>query len=524
MKMSFRTSVASEKSHKCWDFSPRHSTGLEMTFAFILALGTLLRLLMFFSQKSLWGDEWFSIALAQEPLQQVFLKSIQDVHPPLYFVLLRAAVRTLGAHEWVFRLPSLAAGMGLFITMYFLAKEIFSRKEARLAAYLAAISPYWLQSSNEIRSYSLFAFLVCLGTFFFIRAVKDPAGRGWRWAYAITALAAVYTEHYAWFWILGITAAILWTPSGKEGMRSIKPWQLGVITAGIPSLSLIAFQAIFRETMFQGYRLKEYLSFFVLFKKTVGLFWHFSCGYFYSMLAADRILYYLGHAPFFWVSAAAAAAATGLMIKALVEVFGSHRLAFTLCFTTLFIPIIFLIIFYPIRLDARYLCFAALFFMILTARGLVGLSNRAWKSAFLILLSGVSITGSAQAILSRTDSIHKEDYFNQIRYAFKNAGDEDAVCGLAGQVRYYQPRLGQRLRGTYFPSLDDWDKSDYARFKKVWYLDGVNMNPGEFNRVAGNVAGRMALKGFRLVREPIRFGGEEGLTVVYLFENKQVPK
>ena len=49
----------------------------------IFVAGLALRTLMLLSEKSLWGDEFFSIELAVKPFAQVFMGAIHDVHPPL---------------------------------------------------------------------------------------------------------------------------------------------------------------------------------------------------------------------------------------------------------------------------------------------------------------------------------------------------------------------------------------------------------------------------------------------------------
>src|SRR5262245_31094906 len=39
-----------------------------------------------------WGDEWFTITIAPEPVGQIVTALVKDIHPPLYFILL---------HYWI---------------------------------------------------------------------------------------------------------------------------------------------------------------------------------------------------------------------------------------------------------------------------------------------------------------------------------------------------------------------------------------------------------------------------------------
>ena len=136
----------------------------------IFFVGFLLRFLMLRSEKSLWGDEWYSVELAQKSIREVFAIVTEDVHPPFFYAALNLLVRWLGFHEWVLRLIPFSAGVGTVFLAYALGRKITGdRKSGLLSSFLVALSPYWLQLSNEIRSYSLLGFLSCLGTLLFLQ-------------------------------------------------------------------------------------------------------------------------------------------------------------------------------------------------------------------------------------------------------------------------------------------------------------------------------------------------------------------
>ncbi|MBI3316180.1 MAG: glycosyltransferase family 39 protein [Candidatus Omnitrophica bacterium] len=247
--------------------------------AVIFAIGLLLRVLMLTGPKSFWGDEWFSLGLAQRSFAEVFWASIHDVHPPFYFLLLRAAVCCFGQGEWAFRLVSFVAGLGTLAAVYRLSRLIFQNQTARWAIFLTAISPYWLQSSNEVRSYSLLGFLASLTAVFFAEALCHPEKKFWKWAYAMSAIFLVYTEHYGWFLVAAAIAAqgYLWTR--KKLPLGLGRAQRVMLIFAVPSLCLIGYQAVFGEHMFDLSRVREYFAWPLIFKKIVGIFWHFSSGY-----------------------------------------------------------------------------------------------------------------------------------------------------------------------------------------------------------------------------------------------------
>jgi uncharacterized membrane protein len=107
----------------------------------------------------LWYDELYTLSALQRPWAEVFRVMHADVHPPLHFVLGWAwfhfahsdlAVRSLSI---VFGLAGLAAAWAL-------ARALFGRVEAHLAALLLALHPWHVYVSQEARSYPvLWAFL-----------------------------------------------------------------------------------------------------------------------------------------------------------------------------------------------------------------------------------------------------------------------------------------------------------------------------------------------------------------------------
>jgi 4-amino-4-deoxy-L-arabinose transferase-like glycosyltransferase len=491
-----------------------------MMLALSVLVGVSLRFFMAASAKPFWGDEWFTVELVQKSLAEVVNGAVQDVHPPLYFVLLHGVMRILGTGEWVFRSVSFVAGVALVPAVYGMTRELFSKKEAALASFLTAVSPYWLQSSNEVRSYGLFSFLAGMTVFSFLKASREPARKSWKFLYGIFLISSIYTEHYGWFLWLGATGAAV-TGVFRAHRRGFLGLQAGLFLAGLPSLGLIALQAFFSENMFHAYRLREYQDFFILLKKLAGLFWHFACGYTYSMLDGARIFHYLKHSPFFWVSAFVGVFASALALGALAGLYRPSREKFIFCFFVLPFPVILLAFFYPIRLDARYLSFAAPVYYALLAGGFCRIKKKRLAASLAGLYLWVAGTGTAQAIFSPTDPVHKENYLEQVLYVFSRAKEGDAVCGSLPQIAYYRAR---RLIDPKVPLFARWDDllgSNLSGFNRVWLLDGLNMNSRTAEEDFKRIRGYAARIGFSPTGDAVRFGGEEGLTVVYLLERKK---
>ena len=469
--------------------------------------------------KSLWGDEWFSIELAAQPLMSVVIGAIHDVHPPGYFLLLAASIRALGQNEIAFRLVSFLASIGTVWMVYHIGNRLGAKACGWVAALLVAISPYWLQSSNEIRSYSLLAFLSCAGVYGFIRCLEAPLRNKYLALYAAGAISAVYTEHYAWFWVFSSAFFSFFAP--KEVRKKLVLSSAAILMVCLPSLLLIGYQALHTEEMFKTSRVAEYLAPALLFKKAVGVFWHFVCGYRFSMLTLERISYYIKESALFWASAAATLLAGILVLKGLHSLLKQRALLFWYFLAAAVAPAVFLLIVYPIRLEARYLSFAAPIYFLLIAQGIVNLRSKRWVYVSTGLLLLVALSGSVYTITLPTDAVHKEEYRDQVRHILEHAGPEDAICGLEPQVRYYSRSMGITPRSRVFASLEALAKEQPGRYHKVWIPNSVNMHPEVSERIYQEKVRDMQPLGYRPAGSPLKFGGEEGLNVLYVFEAVQ---
>lgn len=490
-----------------------------MTIA-IAVLAVTLRVLMLLSAKSLWGDEWFSIELAQKSFRDVFLGSVHDVHPPAYFLALHGMIRLFGNTEWMYRLISFLAGIALVGTIYFLAKVIFGKRAALYAFFLTALSPYLLQSSNEIRSYALLALLASLTLLFYTQALREPQRLAWRLGYAVSAVTAIYVEHYAWFVVLATGVTLFFERIHQRERKDLWRAFFCVSIAGSASLALAAYQAVFHEHMFETYRIREFWSAAILLKKIIGVPWHFTNGYYFSMITVDRVFYYLRHSPVFWMSIISTSTAAMLLVFSFKRLFSKDRALFVLAGMVLIFPTVFLILFYSIRLQARYLIFSAPIFFVMIGGALATLQRKNLRNAALLILSTAAVIGSAHTLLLKTDAVHKEDYKELISYVFLRAKREDVVCGLSPQVRYYRKQLGFEGRAIVVPELGDLSPVITRSAKRVWVLDQLNMHEEVWRRNYEQIKIRLASLGFFPAQAPYRFGGDEGLVVLYLFERR----
>lgn len=149
--------------------------------------------------QSLWADEGNSVRLAERSLDLVIAAARADVHPPGYYLLLWGWVRLFGQGEAAVRALSAVTGMAVVALVYAVGTRAFGRRAGWLAAFCAAVSPFQVQYSQEVRMYVLVALLGTAVTLAFIRWIEWRGRREqllWSLVYALAAAAGLWT-HYS---------------------------------------------------------------------------------------------------------------------------------------------------------------------------------------------------------------------------------------------------------------------------------------------------------------------------------------
>ncbi len=152
----------------------------------ILLGGTALRLVRL-GADSLWYDETVSTYLAGSPLLELIRHTAGDIHPPLYYALLRGWLLLMGygsgradpagiGLEFSAAFFSLFFGVALIALAYAVACRVADRRVALIAAAAVAVSPYNVWYSQEVRMYTLGAALGALVVYALLRAVQANDG------------------------------------------------------------------------------------------------------------------------------------------------------------------------------------------------------------------------------------------------------------------------------------------------------------------------------------------------------------
>lgn len=187
--------------------------------ALILYLSLTLRNI---SGSSIWFDEGFGVYLSRFDFFEIAKYTAADVHPPLYYWILKIWTIFFGATEFSVRSLSVVFGSIAIILIYFIVKDLFSRKSAVLAVLLTSIAPMLIRYGEEARMYTLVLCVSLLGTWFFMKALKYHDKKYWTF-YAVTVGIGLWVHYFvALVWIVHWLFLIFDEFSNFTNFRKIK--------------------------------------------------------------------------------------------------------------------------------------------------------------------------------------------------------------------------------------------------------------------------------------------------------------
>ena len=186
----------------------RRRSLLLLTLIIIIGIGLRTYQL---TARSLWFDEAFSWRLIQFSWPEMIARDAQDVHPPLYYILLKSWAVVFGTSLLALRLFSVLAAAGSIALTYVFVlaawsvssqKDVASRARAvaLTAALFIALSGWQIAFAWEARMYTLGVLFTLLSSWLLLVASRQKKQRlGWWLLYGLAAAAMVHTHYYALF-------------------------------------------------------------------------------------------------------------------------------------------------------------------------------------------------------------------------------------------------------------------------------------------------------------------------------------
>ncbi|MDE7269552.1 MAG: glycosyltransferase family 39 protein [Acetatifactor sp.] len=160
-------------------------------------------------------DEYFTISLVRNSWADIVRLTALDVHPPLYYLAVKAAVTVFGENLFTWHLVSFLSFLGMvFITERFISR-VFGEKEACFCVLAVCAVPNMLRYALEARMYSM-SMLFITASFYLVWLLSEhyesrPGKKTIRyWVFlALVNVAAAYTHYFAGVAAVGLSLFLL---------------------------------------------------------------------------------------------------------------------------------------------------------------------------------------------------------------------------------------------------------------------------------------------------------------------------
>ena len=129
--------------------------------------------------KNLWFDECYSVGLARHTLKDIWTIGGNDVHPILYYWMLRMVYLLTNGSIIAYRIFSVIPIAIMIILGYTHIKKDFGEKTGFIFSFLSAFLPTMAQYAIEIRMYSWAILAVTILAIYAYRLLKADSTKNW---------------------------------------------------------------------------------------------------------------------------------------------------------------------------------------------------------------------------------------------------------------------------------------------------------------------------------------------------------
>lgn len=177
-------------------------------FLIFLGIAIFLRIINIISEQ-LWVDEAGSIYYAKAPFNKFWTIIINDIHPPLYYIILKGWIFLFGYSVFSCRLLSAIFSILTLPFLFLIGKDVKNEKLGLIIIFLYSISPLSIFYANEVRSYSLIHLLFTILLLFSIRCIKSPRIPKNYIFLGIFGTLLIYTHYIGILYLIGLYLGII---------------------------------------------------------------------------------------------------------------------------------------------------------------------------------------------------------------------------------------------------------------------------------------------------------------------------
>ncbi|WP_137804752.1 glycosyltransferase family 39 protein [Pseudomonas sp. G(2018)] len=192
----------------------------------VLALITLALLVRFhgISIPVVWYDEAYSLLLSERSPTLIWSITADDIHPPLYYVVLHYWTMMFGNSALSARSLSALADVGTLLLCIKLMSLIATRRAACIAGVLLVLLPISVRYSQEARMYAMLGFWLMAATVALVCWSRQPKRKRYPVIYALLMTAAFYTHYLAALCVL--VHWLYWSGlgCGESALLPLRKW------------------------------------------------------------------------------------------------------------------------------------------------------------------------------------------------------------------------------------------------------------------------------------------------------------
>jgi hypothetical protein len=184
---------------------------------------------------NIWWDEGLAAWAARLPVRDILHWTAHDVHPPLYFLLLRSWWLVVGDGEFVLRFPSALVGVLGVSAIYGLGCSLGGRMAGLLAALFLTLSRFAVSWSQEMRMYIWATTLTAGALWATVRLWRSNGKDRGAWvAYVLTVTGGLWSLFLMISVpiITNLTFPLVWLRRGRS-RRLLTRWITAQLAAAI---------------------------------------------------------------------------------------------------------------------------------------------------------------------------------------------------------------------------------------------------------------------------------------------------
>lgn len=143
-----------------------------------------------------WDEAYTWMLVTKHNIPDMLRTTAADVHPPLYYLLVKAAMGIFGESIFAAKMVSVAGMSATCLLGITLIRKRFGFKAASLFLPVAGLGTQLLYFNVNVRMYSWMIFFVLAAGLAAYEIIRNGRGKWWI-AFTLSALGGIYTQYFA---------------------------------------------------------------------------------------------------------------------------------------------------------------------------------------------------------------------------------------------------------------------------------------------------------------------------------------